>query len=64
MGEKLGNLFNKLFTWMRDYNTEVTWFIIGMLFNSMVNHLARGLYEMAILDLVIAWINYYFWKTR
>ena len=55
---------NKFFNWMKDYNTEITWFIIGMLFNSAVNHLARGLYDMAALDVIIAGVNYYFWKAR
>lgn len=64
MGDKLSNLFIKLFAWIRDYNTEVTWFIIGMLINNSLVHLGRGMYDLAMLDLIIAGVNYYFWKTR
>ena len=46
------------------YYTELTWFIVGMLFNNMLTHLAFGQDGMALLDIVIAGLNIYFWKSR
>lgn len=48
----------------RTYYTELTWFIVGMLFNNMLTHLAMGQLGMALLDIAIAGANLYFWKTR
>jgi hypothetical protein len=35
-----------------------------MLINNSLVHLGRGMYGLAMLDLIIAGVNYYFWKTR
>ena len=50
--------------WWNDYYDELTWFIVGMLFNNMLTHLALGQFGMAVLDIAIAGTNIYFWKTR
>ena len=48
----------------KTYYTELTWFIVGMLFNSMITHLALCQSGMSVLDIAIAGLNIYFWKTR
>lgn len=48
----------------KTYYTELTWFIVGMLFNNMMTHIALGQSGMAVLDIAIAGLNIYFWKTR
>jgi len=58
------NKMDKFQNWFSDYNTEITWFLVGMLFENCINHLARGMFGMALLDVLIAGVNIYFWKTR
>lgn len=50
--------------WWNTYYDELTWFIVGMLFNNMMTHIALGQLGMAVLDIAIAGTNIYFWKTR
>lgn len=57
MLEKFGNWFN-------EYYTEITWFIIGVLFNNATIHLSIGHYDTAAIDVILAGINYLFWKNR
>ena len=57
-------MLEKIKYFYKTYYTELTWFIVGMLFNSMLTHLALGQSEMAMLDVAIAGLNIYFWKTR
>lgn len=54
----------KLAKWHKDYYTELTWFIVGMLFNNMLTHLALGMFGMAMLDIAIAAVNFHFWRIR
>lgn len=60
MRERLAQLAH----WYHTYYDELTWFIVGMLFNNMLTHLALGHMGMAVLDVAIAGLNIYFWKTR
>ena len=55
---------DKFHAWFTENNTAITWFIIGVLTNNALYHLASNHLGSAALDLVLAGINYYFWKTR
>jgi len=54
---------DRFMKWFRTYNTEVTWFIIGMMLTNAIVHLANGQFGLAVVDLVLAGINYQFWRT-
>lgn len=53
----------KFRSWYLTYNSEITWFIVGLLFGSFLDHLAKGRLDLALLDAGIAGINIYFWKV-
>ena len=55
---------SNILNWFRTYNTEISWFIIGMMINNALYHLSFGQLDMALVDLALAGINFYFWKTR
>lgn len=55
---------SKIFNWFKEYNTEITWFIIGMMINNALYHLSFGQWDMALVDVALAGTNYYFWSTR
>lgn len=57
-------MLNKFNIFFKTYQTELTWFIIGMLINNAIIHLATGQLDLVLLDLLIAGTNYYFWRTR
>jgi hypothetical protein len=54
---------NKLMKWFRENNTEITWFIIGMMLTNAIVHLSQGQFGLAVVDLVLAGINFQFWRT-
>jgi hypothetical protein len=54
---------DRFMAWFRTYNTEITWFIIGMMLTNAIVHLANGKLGLAVVDLVLAGINYHFWRT-
>lgn len=53
-----------IWIWFRNYNTEITWFIIGLLISNVMLHIGQGQYGLALIDGVLAGVNYYFWKAR
>ncbi len=55
---------NKLLQWFREFNTEITWWIIGFLSWSVIDGLARGNYVMAAVNAGLAYLNYRLWKAR
>jgi len=55
---------NKFRQWYTTYNGEITWFIVGLLFQNTLNHLATGNLTMALVDVALAGVNIYFWKTN
>lgn len=57
-------MLEKIGQWFNNYNTEITWFLIGLLVNNALIHVSMGQYKTAVLDLIIAGTNFYFWKTR
>ena len=52
---------NKFIEWYRNYYSEITWFIIGILFVNGLEALAREDYPSVLLDSVLIYANYYFW---
>jgi hypothetical protein len=54
---------DKFLTWCRTYNTEITWFIIGLMVTNAIVHLAQGQLGMAAVDIIIAGVNFFFWRT-
>ena len=55
---------NTFRNWYINNDTPITWFIIGMLFNNMLSHIALDRYGMAFFDLVLAGINFWFWRNN
>lgn len=55
---------DKFFQWNNKYHTEITWFIVGLLVQSLIIHLGNGQLLWALVDIAIAGINIYFWKAR
>jgi len=53
---------NKFRKWYLEYQNEITWFIVGLMFANFVEHLAKGQYELALVDTLLAAINIYFWR--
>jgi hypothetical protein len=54
----------KFANWMREYNAEITWFIIGVLVQSGLEKLARGQWEWALFDFGIALVNFFLYKRN
>lgn len=55
---------NKFSKWYNQYQAEITWFVIGILFNGFLQALATGNGVAALIDLILIYINYYFWKQN
>jgi hypothetical protein len=55
---------DKFSTWYKANDTAITWFIIGMLFNNTLFHLAHDQPVLAFTDVVLAGINFYFWRNN
>ena len=55
---------DKFRTWYLEYQNEITWFVIGLLFTNILTHLASGQYFWVLFDLVIGGINIYFWREN
>jgi hypothetical protein len=53
---------NKFQIWYTKYNSEITWFIIGVCWMSCINNLALGHYNGAAIDAFFAVVNYMFWR--
>jgi hypothetical protein len=53
---------NRILDWMRHYNTEITWFIIGILLQSGLTNLAAGNWERALFEFSIAILNFLLYK--
>lgn len=51
-----------LFRWFREYNTEITWFVIGWLALATCNQLYEENYAMALIDIALAYWNYFMWR--
>ena len=52
----------KFLDWMRTYNAEITWFIIGVLVQSGLVKVAKGEWEWALVDFGIALLNFFLYK--
>ena len=50
---------NGLQRWWYNYNTEITWFIIGFLIATTLDSLGKGNYTDAVFSLGLAFANYY-----
>jgi hypothetical protein len=53
---------NKFRKWYLEYQNEITWFVVGLMVANFVEHLAKGQYELALVDTLLAAINIYFWR--
>jgi len=54
----------KFRNWYLKYQSEITWFVIGLMFSNMLIHLSSGQYMWAVIDAAIAYVNYFFWKQN
>lgn len=50
--------------WYLNYQSEITWFVIGWLVFATVDSLSRGNYGFALFDAALAYFNYYMWKQH
>lgn len=50
--------------WYVRNQDAITWFVIGLLVSSALEHLARGQYTGAMISIALAGVNYYFGRTR
>ncbi len=55
---------DKFRTWYLEYQNEITWFVVGLLFANMLEHLAKGQLWWALWDVVLGAINVYLWKNN
>jgi hypothetical protein len=55
---------DKFLNWMRDYNIEISWFIIGILTQSGLENLARGQWELALFNFGVALANFFLYKKN
>ena len=55
---------DKFFAWNNKYHTEITWYIVGLLTQSLLIHLQTGQFIWALIDIAIAGVNIYFWRAR
>ncbi len=51
-------MLDKILTWFRLYEMEVTWFVIGTFATYFIVDLGRGNYTSALVDAIIVVINY------
>lgn len=49
--------------WYLTYQNEISWFVIGVLFNNLMIHLSTGQIGLAAVDLILMGINYAFWRN-
>lgn len=54
----------KFLQWYRQYNSEITWFIIGFLFYAGLDDLHHHRYLDATFNLVLAFLNYKCYKIK
>ena len=50
---------NKFRQWYLENGTEITWFLIGWLVLASLEALGREQYGTAVIDLALAYFNYY-----
>jgi len=53
---------DKFLNWMRNYNPEISWFIIGVLVQSGLTKLATREWEWALVDFGIALMNFLLYR--
>ena len=53
---------NKFRNWYLTYYTEITWFLIGWLIMAAMDALSKGQYTTALVDVILAGVNYAFSK--
>lgn len=51
------NLMDKFRDWYLRNWESITWFLVGFMTLNAINHLARGQWEGAVLDMLIIFIN-------
>ena len=57
-------MMEKFRIWYLTYQNEISWFIIGWCIQAGLNSIQRGDGIGAIINLALAWINYYMWKKQ
>jgi hypothetical protein len=50
--------------WFKANNTYITWWLIGWLTFASIDAFSRNNYTFAMLDLLIAYANYFMWKRN
>jgi hypothetical protein len=50
--------------WYLRYQDEISWFVIGFLVEATLDQLCKGNYTSAAIDGVLAYFNYFMWKTQ
>ena len=57
-------MLKKFAEWFSEYNTEISWWIIGWMCMAALESFGRGHYFMTVLDLGIAYFNYKMWRDN
>jgi hypothetical protein len=50
--------------WYLKYDGEITWFLIGSMLTTASDSFGRGDLLGCVAGLILAYINYYFWKRN
>jgi hypothetical protein len=51
-------LLDSFLKWCREYNLEITWFIIGFLISCGLDGLEEGNYIISTINFLLAYVNY------
>ena len=55
------SLFNRMIAWFKEYDDEITWFFIGVMFIEGANELGRDNYASGFFRLFISAAMWYFY---
>jgi hypothetical protein len=50
--------------WYLTYQSEITWFLNGLMLYGGIDSLTRGDYGRAVINFVFMYINYRFWRNH
>lgn len=54
---------DKLLSWFREYNSEITWWLIGFLTWAVIDSIVRESYIIAAINAALIYVNYRLWKS-
>lgn len=53
----------RIIDWMKEHNTEISWWIVGWMCFAALDSFFRGNYVFAAIDAGLAYLNYRLWKS-